>query len=84
MLTAESIDKKITTLLSGLSLQQKKTVLTVVKKFADEHTTAWEEDEYENEINSRFKDYEKGSVKTYSIQEAITAAKKNYKGNRKK
>ncbi len=84
MLTAKTIDKKITTLLSGLSLQQKKTVLTVVKTFAQEHTTAWEEDEYENEMNKRFTDYEKGNVSTYSIQEAIISAKENYKGKNKK
>ncbi len=84
MLAAETIDKKITSLLTGLSLQQKKTVLTVVKAFVKEHAGAWEAMDYEDEMEKRFTDYENGKVKAYTIQETITAAKRLYKAKQEK
>ena len=84
MLTANSIDKKIVTLLTGLNIQQKKAVLTVVKTFAQEKAEEWQEEEYMKEMNSRFSDYETGKVKGYTIQETISAAKKSYKSRQNK
>ena len=84
MITANSIDKKIVTLLTGLNIQQKKAVLTVVKTFAQEKADEWQEEEYMKEMNSRFTDYETGKVKGHTIQETINAAKKAYKSRQNK
>ncbi len=83
MLATNNIDKKIITLLPALSTEQKKAVLTVVKKFAESHAEAWQEDEYKIEMDRRCADYENGKVKTFTIQETITAAKASY-ANKKK
>jgi len=84
MLTANNIDKKITSLLTGLNIQQKKAVLTVVKTFAQEKGEEWQEEDYMKEMNSRFSDYETGKVKGFTIQETISAAKKAYKAKQNK
>jgi plasmid maintenance system killer protein len=76
---ATNIDKQITTLLTELSLQQKKTVLNVVKTFAHEHKEAWLNSDYEIEMNQRFSDLETGKDKGFTIQEAIADAKNAYK-----
>lgn len=78
-MVATNIDKKITSLLTELSLQQKKTVLNVVKTFAHEHKEAWLNSDYEVEMNQRFNDLESGKDKGFTIQEAIADAKNDYK-----
>ena len=84
MLAANSIDKKIVTLLNTLNIQQKKAVLTVVKTFAQEKPSEWQEEDYMKEMNSRFSDYETGKVKGFTIQETISEAKKAYKTKQNK
>ncbi len=84
MLTAKSIDKKITTLLTGLNIQQKKAVLTVVKTFAESKSTESKEDDYVIEMNNRFLEIENDQVKGFTIQQTISAAKKAYKTKQKR
>ncbi len=84
MLTANSLEKKITTLLTGLNIQQKKAVLTVVKTFAESKSEEWGEEEYVNEMNVRFSELENNKVKGYTIQQTITAAKKANKAKQKR
>ena len=79
MLTANSIDKKITTLLTGLNIQQKKAVLTVEKTFAESKSAESQDDDYVIEMNNRFIEIENNQVKGFTIQQTISAAKKAYK-----
>jgi len=83
MLTTSSIDKKITSLLNRLNLQQKKAVLTIVKTFAQEQSGTLTDEDYEKEMNARFSEYERGEVKGYTVQETINDAKKAYKTKQK-
>ena len=84
MLTDNSIDKKITTLLTGLNIQQKKAVLTVVKTFAESKSAESQEDDYVIEMNNRFLEIENNQVKGFTIQQTISAAKKAYKTKQKR
>jgi hypothetical protein len=78
-MVATNIDKQIMSLLTELSLQQKKAVLNVVKTFAHEHKEAWLDSDYDMEMNRRFTDLESGKDKGFTIQKAIADAKNAYK-----
>jgi hypothetical protein len=79
-LTVHTLDKKITRLLTGLSVQQKETVLSVVENFvATQQQQAWKDDNYEQVMENRFADYENGTVKGFTIEESIAIAQKSFK-----
>ena len=83
MLATNNIDKKIITLLPALSAQQKKAVLTVVKTFVEAHAEAWDEDAYTQEMNKRCADFENSTTETFTIEEAIAAAKTSFSEKQK-
>ncbi len=80
------IDKKINDYLIKLNSKEKKAVLGVVKTFADKHVNdeVWDDKTYLAEMNKRFKDYESGKVKTYSLDEVENRARAAYKAKRNK
>jgi uncharacterized protein YdaU (DUF1376 family) len=77
------IEKKITAYLGRLTSKQKKAVLTIVKTFAEEQedSNAWNDKEFVEEMDKRFKEYETGEVKGYTLAEIEASARQGYKKN---
>jgi hypothetical protein len=79
MATLNSLDKKINHYLPRLTSRQKKTVLTVVKTFVEEDDEAlWNDKEFVSMLDDRTKEYESGKIKTLSLKQLETGAKKAY------
>jgi hypothetical protein len=78
MPAANLLEKEINQYLTQLNQEQKKAVLTVVKTFAKEEDW-WNDKTYEKEINRRFKEMESGKVKTLTLDELETGARKAYR-----
>ena len=72
------VDKQISDNLMQLNLTQKKIVLSVIKAFSAK------ENDFENEMNSRFAELENGSVKGDTWEEAVDRARLSYKSSKKK
>jgi len=83
MAAAKPLDKQITHYLGHLSVQQKEVVLSVVKTFAGEEESWWDDKKYTAEMNRRFAEMESGKVNGYTPEEMEAGARQAYK-NRKK
>jgi hypothetical protein len=68
---AAKIEKQINSYLPGLSLQQKKAVLTVVKTFASESQSERYDEEFKKELDSRYEEYLNGG--TLLTQDEVNA-----------
>jgi hypothetical protein len=85
MASDAAIDKQINTYLTQLTIRQKKAVLNVVKTFAEEsEDDMWENGSYINEMNTRFKELERGKVKGYTLDEVEERVRKAYKAKKNK
>ncbi len=82
--TASLLDKEITRSLLLLNDRQKKTVLTVVKTFAQEEQDWWSDKKYMAEMARRFKDMETGKVKGLGLDAVELAARTAFKNRNKK
>ncbi|MEO8821997.1 MAG: hypothetical protein ABI366_00380 [Ginsengibacter sp.] len=72
--------KKINQYLSKLTPRQKRTVLTVVKTFAEEEEESlWEDKEFISMLDNRITEYETGKIKPSSRKQLEAGAKKAYK-----
>ncbi|MFY7839904.1 MAG: hypothetical protein ACOVP7_06485 [Lacibacter sp.] len=78
MPSAKPLDKEINQYLTQLNIEQKKAVLTVVKTFAQEEDW-WNDKTYMSEMNRRFQEMETGKVKTLSLDDLETSARKAFK-----
>ena len=83
MLTANNIDKKITTLLPSLSTKQKKALLSVAKSYVEEEKY-WQDELFVKEMDRRTAEYESGETKCFTIDETIANARKAYAAKQKK
>ena len=83
MATAKPLDKQITYYLGHLSVHQKEVVLSVVKTFAGEDESLWDDKKYMAEMNRRFAEMESGKTSGYTLEEMEAGARQAYK-NRKK
>ena len=82
---AKLLDREITHYLGHLNEQQKKVVLSVVKSFAGEEDSWWEDKAFVAEMDRRFEEMKNDSVKTFTLEEAEAKARQSYKtGKRKK
>ena len=82
-MTATAIDKEITNYLPLLNESQKEAVLTVMKTFAQESFSGEYDDEFTDELNSRFDDYETGKVNGFTLEETENRAREMYRANQK-
>jgi len=65
-ISAASIDKQIYDYLTHFNLNQKKALLTIVKKIADNVGENQYSDEFKAELDSRYEEYLNGTAKFYS------------------
>lgn len=81
-----SVEKQIGNYLSLLSKDQKKTVLTVVKTFADsqQYESLWNDKAFTKEMNQRVKAFEDGSAKVMKFNEMKKAVIANYQSKKEK
>lgn len=80
MAVDNSLDKEINHYLPRLTSRQKKTVLDVVKTFAEEdEENLWEDKEFVSMLDNRTHEYESGKIKTLSRKQLVAGAKKAYK-----
>lgn len=85
MNTLKTLDKEISSYLPRLSLRQKRTLLTVVKTFAEEdEEEIWNDESFIAEMDKRFSEMESGKVKTFSLEEVEEEARLYNKGLKKK
>lgn len=84
MATAKSIDKEIAHHLNFLSMEQKKAVLGIVKIFAKEEDSWWNNKSYLKEMDRRAEELESGKVKGISLEELEKRVKESYKNPRRK
>lgn len=78
------LDKEINHYLGHLNMQQKRVVLSVVKTFAGEEESWWENKEFVKEMDKRFAEMETGKVKLYTLEEAETKARRLLKNGKSK
>jgi hypothetical protein len=79
-----TVDKEITRYLGYLDNQQKEVVLSVVKSFAGQEESWWEDENVVAEMNKRFAEMESGKVKLYTLDEAESIARESYKSEKRK
>lgn len=80
MAVVNPLDKEINQYLSRLTSRQKRTVLTVVKTFAEEEDeNLWEDKEFVSMLDNRMNEYESGKIKTLSRKQPEAGAKKAYR-----
>lgn len=84
MSVAETLDKEINEYLLLLNATQKQAVLSVVKTFAHEEKSWWNDKSYLTEMNKRFDDLENNKIKGVSIEDLETTARVAYKKKKSK
>ncbi len=78
--TANTLDEEINHYLHRLSSRQKKTVLSVVKTFAEEDgEDLWEDKIFLEKSDHRTAEYESGKIKPLTLTELEDTARKLYK-----
>jgi len=82
--TTKTIDKKINSYLSHLSIKQKEAVLTVVKTFAEEEQPAWAEKDLIAVLDRRTAEYEAGNAKVFSLDQMERNARRYHKTQSRK
>ena len=78
------LDKEITYYLGQLSVKQKEVVLSVVKTFAGEEETLWNDKTYIAEMDKRFAEMESDKVKGCTLEEMEAGARHAYKIRKRK
>ena len=78
------VDNEITHYLGHLNTQQKKVVLSVVKSFAGQEESWWEDKNFVAEIDRRFAEMESGNAKLFTLDEAEALARRSYKNKKRK
>jgi hypothetical protein len=80
MATTKTLDKEINYYLPRLSPRQKKTVLTVVKTFAEEsEDDLWNDKNFLDELDKRTAKYESGKIKPLTLGDLESGARKSFK-----
>jgi hypothetical protein len=79
MSSVKPLDKEITEYLRLLNETQKQAVLGVIKTFAHEEKTWWNNKTYLDEMNKRFDEMESGKIKGISLDEIETGVRISYK-----
>jgi hypothetical protein len=80
-----TIDKQINTYLGQLNPKEKEAVLGVVKTFVENRQDDLLEDKnLVKEMDRRFNEMEKGSVKLYKLDEVEGLARQSYKARKRK
>lgn len=77
------VDNEITHYLGHLNTQQKKVVLSVVKSFAGQGESWWEDKNFVAEIDRRFAEMESGNAKLYILDKAEALARQSYKNKKR-
>ncbi len=81
MAATKPLSKEINFYLEQLNTEQKKAVLSVVKTFAREEDW-WTDDKYIAAMDKRFAEMEKGKVKSLSLDELETNARKLFRSKK--
>jgi hypothetical protein len=81
-----TIDKQINSYLVRLNAKEKEAVLSVVKTFAEnrQEDEPWGDKTFVAEMDRRFNEMENGKVKSYTLDEAETHARRAYKDGKRK
>lgn len=74
----KKLDKEIADYLLQLNTEQKKVVLSVVKSFAREDNSRWDNQQYIDEMDRRLSELESGAVKSLTLETLASEARKAY------